>query len=378
MSKLKTILIFYIKSGGGHESAAKAIKKEFTDYNHNIVLIDMLSNSPRWVQNLFDSGYVDLTENRIWLWLIMNKLWNYRWINLLSYQILRIVTKSHFENCIQQYHPEMILSTYFFGEKISQLTLDKFGIKIPNFTIVTEIFDAPKIWFTFSGNYIVFSDQAYQVGINQVKNYKQKTHIYRLNYFFNSDFNKLIPRSDNQSNNTMTKKFSILILGGGSSLPKGDRLLMKILELQYDITVNLVCGRNQKLYEKCLDLKIENKNLKINLTVWPFTDKIPSLIANSDLIITKGGPAVIFESLSQIKPILIYDYIRPQEKGNVDFVLNNNFGFYEPNLNKLKELLSQIINKPEKLNECIDTIKKAAIKSSSPDLIKYLQSKINN
>lgn len=378
MSKQKTILIFYIKSGGGHESAAKAIKKEFASYDHNIILIDMLSNNPKWIQSLFDSGYVDLTENRIWLWLIMNKLWNYRWINLISYQVLRIVTKSHLENCIQQYKPEMILSTYFFGEKISQLTLSKIGIKVPNFTIVTEIFEAPKIWFTFSGNYIVFSDQAYQIAINQVKNYKQKPYIYKLNYFFNSDFNQLIPRSDNQSNNKMTKKFSILILGGGSSLPRGDKLLMKILELEYDITVNLVCGRNQGLYEKCLNLKTENKNLKINLTVWPFTDKIPSLIANSDLIITKGGPAVIFESLSQIKPILIYDYIRPQEKGNVDFVLNNNFGFYEPDLNRLKDLLSHIVIKPEKLDGYIDSIKKAAIKSSSPDLINYLQSKLDN
>lgn len=370
MSKQKTILIFYIKAGGGHESAAKAIKKEFSDYEHNIILVDMLSSSPQWIQNLFDTGYVNLTENQIWLWLIMNKLWNYHWINLISYFVLKITTQSNFESQIKKYRPEMILSTYFFGEKLTQSLLTKLKLKIPNLTIVTEIFQAPKIWFTFPGNYIVFSDLANKIAVTQTQKYRQKSQIYQFKYFFNSDFNKLIPRLKVDTRS----KMSLLILGGGSSLPRGDLLLLKILELNHQITLNLVCGRNQELYEKCLNIKTKNTNSKINLTIWPFTDNIPSLIANSDLVITKGGPAVIFESLSQIKPVAIYDYIKPQEKGNLDFVVNNNFGFYEPDLDILKDRLNQIIIEPKKLNQYLDSIKKTKIKSSSPEIIKFLQS----
>ena len=374
MSKQKTILILFVKAGGGHESAAKSIKVKLEKFGHKVILVDMLASSPKWAQKQFDTGYVILTENLPWLWISINKMWNFRWFNLCTYWIFKLLCQNHIKQAILKNCPDMVLSTYFFGQKLSQNILISNQLKFPNYTIVSEIFQVPKIWFTFPGKYIIFSEQAFTIAKAVTQNYKIKSTIIKFGYFFNSLFNTIIQPKVNNNN----QPFSILILGGGSSLPKGSQLLSKILELKEKTIINLVCGRNQNLYKQCLKIKNTPSASNHILNIWAFTDTIPDLISNCDVIVTKGGPAVIFESLSQIKPVIIYDYIKPQEKGNVDFVLNNGFGIFEPDFDRLLVLLTRIITNPNILEGYKIKIKQANIKSDEQALINFLENQFTS
>ena len=54
------------------------------------------------------------------------------------------------------------------------------------------------------------------------------------------------------------------------------------------------------------------------------------LINIADVVITKGGPNTIMEILMSGKIPIVNSYIWEQEKGNLEFVVQNGLGVYEP------------------------------------------------
>ena len=51
-----------------------------------------------------------------------------------------------------------------------------------------------------------------------------------------------------------------------------------------------------------------------------FTDKIPEYFRAVDLLVTKAGPGTLAEANAAQLPVVVYDYVPGQERGNVDFV----------------------------------------------------------
>jgi 1,2-diacylglycerol 3-beta-galactosyltransferase len=57
-----------------------------------------------------------------------------------------------------------------------------------------------------------------------------------------------------------------------------------------------------------------------------FTDKIPEYFRAVDLLVTKAGPGTLAEANAVQLPVIVYDYVPGQERGNVDFVRRNGLG----------------------------------------------------
>ena len=57
-----------------------------------------------------------------------------------------------------------------------------------------------------------------------------------------------------------------------------------------------------------------------------FTDKIPEYFRAVDLLVTKAGPGTLAEANAAQLPVVVYDYVPGQERGNVDFVRSNGLG----------------------------------------------------
>ena len=85
----------------------------------------------------------------------------------------------------------------------------------------------------------------------------------------------------------------------------------------------VVCGRNEPLREKLEEMSI---TLPTPMTVIGFTDRIPELFRAADLLVTKAGPGALAEANAAKLPVVVYDYVPGQERGNVDFVRANGLG----------------------------------------------------
>ena len=179
----------------------------------------------------------------------------------------------------------------------------------------------------------------------------------------------------NQANinpNNSVKPSKLLILAGGDSFLGGKQILTTLSKLNPEIKVTLVCGRNEALLKQAQTLKTQ-KNL-LNWQIFGFSKQVPKLISEADLVVTKAGPATIWEILSLKKPMILTSYIWKQELGNKDFVVNQKLGIFEPNPSKLFELVQDFFTNPEKYSLILANLNKLELPKQNGDLAKYLLS----
>jgi 1,2-diacylglycerol 3-beta-galactosyltransferase len=115
----------------------------------------------------------------------------------------------------------------------------------------------------------------------------------------------------------------VMLMAGGEG---GGKLLSTTLALaraRMPIELVVVCGRNEHLEQKLGELAA---SLPTPLHVLGFTNKIPEYFRAVDLLVTKAGPGTLAEANAAQLPVVVYDYVPGQERGNVDFVRHNDLG----------------------------------------------------
>lgn len=115
----------------------------------------------------------------------------------------------------------------------------------------------------------------------------------------------------------------VMLMAGGEG---GGKLLTTALALgkaRLPIQLVVVCGRNESLKQRLDELA---PTLSTPLRALGFTDKIPEYFRAVDLLVTKAGPGTLAEANAAQLPVVVYDFVPGQERGNVDFVRNNGLG----------------------------------------------------
>src|SRR5580698_3829308 len=139
----------------------------------------------------------------------------------------------------------------------------------------------------------------------------------------------------------------VMLMAGGEG---GGKLLSTTLALaraKLPIELVVVCGRNEHLEQKLRDIA---PSLPTPLHVLGFTDKIPEYFRAVDLLVTKAGPGALAEANAAQLPVIVYDYVPGQERGNVDFVRHNGLGAVA--LSGAQEVVGAVaamLRKPERL-----------------------------
>ncbi len=160
----------------------------------------------------------------------------------------------------------------------------------------------------------------YITGIPIPKEFYEKRNVRESKKMFNIDIHKK----------------TILIMGGGDGVIKDAINLIQSLEEEYNVIV--ITGKNIKLKEK-LD-KIDFKNT----TILGFVENISQIMDITDIAISKSGGISMTELNAKRIPILIYNAIPGQEKGNADFFEENKAGMQISNFNKIKITIKHILN----------------------------------
>src|SRR5580704_9629984 len=139
----------------------------------------------------------------------------------------------------------------------------------------------------------------------------------------------------------------VMLMAGGEG---GGKLLSTALALakaKLPIELVVVCGRNEPLEARLKELA---RSLPTPMHVLGFTNKVPEYFRAVDLLVTKAGPGTLAEANAAQLPIIVYDYVPGQERGNVDFVRNNGLGVIA--LNGAAAVVSAVrslIRAPERL-----------------------------
>src|SRR5450755_112920 len=130
--------------------------------------------------------------------------------------------------------------------------------------------------------------------------------------------------------------------GGGKLLPT--TLALAKSRLPFHLVV--VTGRNAALKAKLEELAPQ---LPTPMTVLGVRNDVPELMRASDLLVTKAGPGAIAEASIAEVPVVVYDFVPGQERGNLDYVRTNGIGVVALTAAEVVASVTRIVHNQERL-----------------------------
>src|SRR5579884_1622099 len=130
--------------------------------------------------------------------------------------------------------------------------------------------------------------------------------------------------------------------GGGKLLPT----TLGLAKAGLDFHLVVVTGRNAALKQKLEEIA---PSLPTPMTVLGFRNDVPELMRAADLLVTKAGPGTIAEASVAEVPVVVYDYIPGQERGNLDYVRTNGIGVVALSTTEVVRSVTRIVHSQERL-----------------------------
>lgn len=374
-SKIK-YMFFYLKTGGGHYAPAKAVADYLTKYypeETDVILVDGLKEAPEYSRFILEDGYRILQNNAKWsfeLLYAVNKIKPVASYNslLVSGRVVPYIKKQILEE-----KPNKIIIFHFFLIKPIYEILKKEKLNIPVLTVVTDPYSVHPVWFlNKKQKFAVFSEKVKQYAITQkIKPENINVFSFILSEKYSSHFDISLIDNVKQNFGINNNLKTVLILGGGDGIPRGRAILNRLLNANLDINIIIVCGKNKNLFKYAERLK-ERKKIE-NLIVYGYVNFVYELLNISDVVISKCGASTFYEILLSKKVPIITDYIWEQEKGNVDFLIENEMGIYQKRLSKLPEIVNKLTKDENYYKRLINNIEKANLKNGLSDFADFVR-----
>jgi len=130
--------------------------------------------------------------------------------------------------------------------------------------------------------------------------------------------------------------------GGGKLLPTTLALAKSNLPLHLVV----VTGRNTTLRTKLAELA---PSFDIPMTVLGYCENVPELMRSADLLVTKAGPGALAEASVAEVPVVVYDFVPGQERGNLDYVRTNGIGVVALTAGDVVRSVRRIVSSLERL-----------------------------
>lgn len=368
-------LLFYLKTGGGHlapaRSIARYIENKYTE-NKTPVLIDGFAKTNRVVKAVVEDGYRKSQAHATWIFEALYAISKIPFVARFHAFIISFFVKPYLKEIILKEKPAKIAIFHFFLIKPILDILEENNLDIPAVTVVTDPYTAHPIWF-------LRKDQKYIVFSKELKEYTMQKNIpaekiqvfpFIVDEKFSQPINKdKIPQLKGQYGFNKDKKL-VLIMGGGDGMPRGKKILENILKSNSNADIAIVCGKNKHLYNNALKLKQSNPDRYVK--VYGFIDFVYELLNISDIVITKCGASTFMEILMTNKIPIVNKYIWEQEKGNMEFIRDNQMGVYEKNPKKLAEIIDNIITNNKIYSTFNENIQKAKLRNGTEQVANFI------
>lgn len=281
------VLIFYATYGGGHLSAANAIKEEIEKQykDTEIEMIDCMEYLNKAINYITVKSYEGMAKKMPKTWGRVYKASRKGAIAGISNSFNKMYAGKLLK-LINKTNPDLIISTHPFSNQMCAILKKRGKLDLKVYSILTD-FKYHEQWLVkneYIDKFFCSNEKMRQdlitYGID--KNKVIATGL-PISEKFSEEFDKEeILKEFNLKND---KKTIIFFAGGKMGLArKNIYMFMDMLTNKIkDIQVIAISGKNQKIYNRFKEIAKNNENIK----VLEFTKKVPELMSISDLCITK-------------------------------------------------------------------------------------------
>jgi len=355
----KRVLILTADAGMGHRSAAEAIKKalEIRYLDQCEVMVNNPLNHPK-VPSLFrdsQSDYDEIVKNLPELYKLGYRMSDATLPVTLMEGGFTMLLVSVLRTILKELSPDLIILTYPIYQAPLKVIQQSSKNKVPIMTVVTDLVTVHQVWFNTGVTCCTIPSKiAYQRALKAGLSTDQVTQtgipvdpeILAL---------KQKDKSELRAELGWESKPTTLLVLGSPRLSSITDIIQTLNYSGHDIQFALVTGGSDTLYDEFKAIDWQHP-----ITIYDFVDFIPRLMRAADIILCKAGGLVVSESLASGLPLILVHALPGQEKGNVDFVVENEAGqLCQTPLEVLKtlalwlkndhEILKSIANKSEQL-----------------------------
>jgi len=325
----KRIDFVFFDAGGGHRSAANALKAVIEQQGRpwQIRLVNL--------QDTLDPLDIFRKYLRIRLQDVYNKLLQKGW-TLGSAQMLVAM-----HGIIRVYHraqvkllrrfwstdpPDMVVSLVPNFNRAMFQAIQAVDPAIPYVTILTDFADyGSHFWIERQPQHVICgseraAEQARAKGYPDSSVFRASGMILRPRFYESADID---PLQERQRLGLRTDLRTGLVLFGGEGSSAMVRIAREVEKSRLPVQLIFICGRNEKL--RALLTQMPTTFPK---RVEGFTTDIPRYMAAADFFIGKPGPGSISEALAMKLPVIVTRnaLTLPQERYNVEWVLEKEVG----------------------------------------------------
>ena len=349
----KKILIPYFLAGSGHLVSARAIEH----FIHE--------KRPDWEVRLFEpadefkSKPLDTFFRRSWHLVLNSPAIAAMGFSLLNavFPFIPIAVNTrimrrempHARNLLENYRPDLIITTHWGCGHLLQSTRIAYGIDIPLYLVRNDLGGAFQIQdcgcditFVMSSNAKqafedlgIPADRVRQVNLlvrPQFLTGNDKRDAARLEFGIGSD------------------ETAVLLSSGGEGVGSVEEYAKATLDaaLHYKRPLKLIIltGRNEALM-KSLIAKLDDTRA----IVLPYREDMDALMAASDIVVGKCGANYTMETLMMGKPFIITQVAAPSEEYNKEYVVSNGYGWHAPTVSEYADVLGEIFDGDQTASE---------------------------
>ena len=343
---MRKLTIVFHHAGGGHQSAAEALKDTLTRQEPpwEVTLLD--------IQELLDP--LDLIRRATGLRiqdtynLILRKGWT-RFTPQLLVLLQGTIRLYHspIVKALRAYwaqHPaDLVLSVipHFNREIAGSLRTD--DRKTPFVTLITDLADyPPHFWIERESEYIIVGterarQQALTIGHSAGHIFQTSGMILKPRFYEKTTVDRVAERK--RLGLEPDCPTGIVLFGGHGSQVMVD-IAGKLNDGGSGVQLILICGHNQKLAAQLKGLQTRKP-----IAVIGFAQNVEYYMALSDFFIGKPGPGSISEALQFHLPVIVECNSKtlPQERYNAEWVTENGYGIVVPSFKQIAPAVQRLL-----------------------------------
>lgn len=359
---MKKVMILTASTGEGHNAAAKSLQDKYEEKGYITYKVDFLKESSSVMNTLVADGYRVIAQNFPNVYGIMYETADRKNFNKLTrggyYTIERRII-----NRLEEIKPDIVVATHPFAVGLIDHLKRKNKADFRFMQVVTD--------FKAHYSYISNNVDAYITG----SEYTKKTLIER-----NVPEDKIYPygipvKKEFQEHTDpryirpgLQKRFHVLVMGGSMGSKDIYKVVERLVVDSEDYYLDVVCGRNKLLFDT-LTKKYNQAVCEGKITIHGFTRKIPEMMDDADVIVTKPGGLTTTEALSKKLPMVIPFAIPGQEQENTDFLVEEGVAIRVDEIEALPDRLEYLRKNPRLYNRMVSNMKRISDKYSIDKIV---------
>lgn len=360
------VLILSCGTGGGHNSAAKAILEELLSQGLEADFMEYLEIINTNLKNKVNEIYLKSTNNEGKTFKVAYKLGEiYQKTNIKSPVYgLNQLNKNKLYDYIKRNGYEYIITTHLFAAQA--LTAIKKEHRI-NFTAVATDYVCIPFWRETNPDFMITpSDELKSSFINQgVKENKLIPLGIPVKRAYSEDYD--INECKKKVGLDINKRY-VLLLTGSMGFGNVEEIVDELKNNIKDINLIVACGTNKELYEKL--------NKKDNVIALEFTENIDLYMKSSDIILSKPGGLTSTEIAVLGKPFIHTMPIPGCENYNANFFESHKMSLKCMNIPEIVESTKLLLENKDLCMELVENQRKYMNRNSCKDLVNLIKKEI--